>query len=363
MRFSLSLLAFAAPLASAQLHALAKKAGLQYFGTASDIVSVAALDKTYAKIISDKREFGQLTPANGQKWFAIEPQENLFNFSYGDVTSKYAKKNKQLLRCHNLVWHSQLADWVLQKTWTKKTLTAALINHVTNEAKHWKGQCYHWDVVNEALEDDGSFRNTTFLHVIGPEYIAIAFKAAHAADPHAKLYYNDYNLERPNAKVDAVINKIVKPLQRQRIPIHGVGMQAHLTASRAPTIDQTIDVMKNFTNLGVECALTELDVRVTDPATPENMAQQKVAFAAATGACVQVKGCVGVTVWDFWDPVSWIPGVFAGQGSGTLFFPNFTRHPAYDGVADALKNGTRKGWSVPHYDGDDEEEQEDEDED
>ncbi|KAG9236808.1 putative endo-1,4-beta-xylanase [Amylocarpus encephaloides] len=351
MRFSLLSLAVL-PLASAQLNKLAVKAGLKYFGTASDVVSVKALDATYASILSDRKEFGQLTAANGQKWFAVEPEQNVFNYTYGEELTRYARRNKQLLRCHNLVWHSQLAPWVETTNttaWTKESLTKAMVNHVTHEARHWRGQCYAWDVVNEALNDDGTFRDSIFLRVIGEEYIAIAFKAAHAADPHAKLYYNDYNLESPSPKVTAVTEKIIKPLLKARVPIHGIGMQAHLVWNRAPTLDNMIAAIDSYAVHGLEVAITELDVRIDLPESDVKMQIQKEVFANATGACVQRKACVGLTVWDFWDPVSWVPGVFEGQGAATLYYANFTKHPAYDGIMGALKNGTKDKWHHHHY--------------
>jgi len=146
-------------------------------------------------ILTNTSEFGQLVPSNGQKWFATEPEQGVFNFTYGDVVINLARKNKQLLRCHTLVWHSQLAPWVEAGNWTKESLTKVMINHITHVMTHYKGKCYAWDVLNEALNDDGTYRDTIFLRVIGPEYIRIAFATAAKVDPSAKLYYNDYNLE------------------------------------------------------------------------------------------------------------------------------------------------------------------------
>jgi endo-1,4-beta-xylanase len=221
----------------------------------------------------------------------------------GSVVADLAKKHKQILRCHNLVWHSQLAPWVDALTWSKENLTEALYNHAYTEASHWKGQCYAWDVLNEALNEDGTYRNDTFLSVLGPDYIKIAFKAAADADPKAKLYYNDYNIETVGPKSDAA-RGIVKMLQKEGLRIDGVGLQSHFVVGSSPTIDQQIENMKAFTDLGVEVAITELDIRLDLPLTDEKLAQQSLDYAAAVGACVQVKKCVGITVWDFYDPVS-----------------------------------------------------------
>ncbi|KAH6673332.1 putative endo-1,4-beta-xylanase [Halenospora varia] len=360
MQLLLPLLAI--PLVSAQLHELAVKAGKLYFGTATDSRDIGFKNATYLKVLNDVKEFGQLTHSNGQKWFATEPAQGQFNFTYGEEVSSIARKNKQLLRCHTLVWHSQLAPWVDQPTtpWTKATLTAAMINHVTQEAKHWSGQCYAWDVVNEALNDDGTLRNSTFLQVIGPEYIKIAFRAASRADPKAKLYYNDYNIEKPGNK-SAAVRELVRGLKKEGIRIDGVGLQSHFTVGTSPTVDQLIWTMEGYTKLGVEVALTELDIRIKEPETTANLAQQSVDYKAAIGACMQVDKCVGVTVWDFWDPVSWVPGVFAGFGSPSLWFGNFTKHPAYQGVVEALKNDTSKGhggWGSHDHDDEDDDEEE-----
>jgi len=340
MHISLPLLTLAAvPLATAQLHELAKKAGKLYFGTATDN---GELNNTqYVKILSNTKEFGQLTPSNGQKWMFIEPTQNEFNFTNGEVVTSLAKKNKQLLRCHNLVWHSQLADWVTGGNWTKETLTKAMVHHIEKEAAHWKGQCYAWDVLNEALNEDGSYRQSTFYQVIGPEYIRIAFAAAAKADPHAKLYYNDYNMESVSNKTEGARKNIVKYLQDANIRIDGLGMQGHLVVGSSPSLDDQIENIKRFEAMGLEVAYTELDIRMDLPETPEKYAQQSEDYKNTVGACVQSKKCVGVTVWDFYDPFSWIPDVFPTQGFATLYFANFTRHPAYYGVVEALKNCTK----------------------
>jgi len=182
------------------------------------------------------------------------------------------------LRCHALVWHSQLAPWVEEKQdWTKESMRKAIISHVTKVARHYRGQCYAWDVVNEALNEDGTYRESIFYKVLGEEYIKLAFATASLVDPFAKLYYNDYNLEWPSAKVDGAI-RIVKMLQKSLIRVDGVGLQAHLVTERPPTLDQHIDAIKSFAKLGVEVAITELDIRHQLPANETNQAQQKEAY-------------------------------------------------------------------------------------
>ncbi|KAK3331569.1 glycoside hydrolase family 10 protein [Cercophora scortea] len=326
----------------------AKRAGLKYFGSATDSpgqrerAPYATAYPQYDAIMWDSGEFGQTTPTNGQKWTFVEPQKGIFNFTEGEIVATKARDAGMYLRCHALVWHSQLAPWVESTTWTPDALRVAIVSHITNVVGHWKGRCYAWDVVNEALNEDGTYRNSVFYQVLGEDYIKLAFETASKIDPSAKLYYNDYNLESPGAKVDGA-KRIVKLLQGAGIKIDGVGLQAHLVAESHPTLDQHIEAIHGFASLGVEVALTELDIRLQTPATATNLALQKEAYKNVVGACAQVKGCIGVTIWDFYDPFSWVPSVFSGQGAALLWFDNFTTHPAYDGVVEALKNKTCGG--------------------
>ena len=152
---------------------------------------------------------------------------------------------------------------VTADTWSKENLTEALVSHITHEASHWAGQCYAWDVVNEALNEDGTYRNDTFLQVLGPEYIKIAFLAAAAADPGAKLYYNDYNIEYAGPKSSGAQTNIVKYLQDAGIRIDGVGLQSHFIVGETPSIDTQISNMKAFTDMNVEVAITEYVIPCT----------------------------------------------------------------------------------------------------
>ncbi|SPO04410.1 related to endo-1,4-beta-xylanase [Cephalotrichum gorgonifer] len=330
----------------AQLHKLAKQAGLKYFGAATDTpgfrerAGLEAAYEQYNAIRDDTNEFGQTTPTNGQKWLFTEPERGVFNFTEGDVVADIAENNGQILRCHALVWHSQLAPWVEQGTWTAEEVEQIIVDHITNVAGYYKGKCYAWDVVNEALEEDGSYRKSVFYNALGEDYIKLAFKTAAEVDPTAKLYYNDYNLESPSPKSRAAVN-IVKMLQAEGIKIDGIGMQAHLVADRAATLDDQIAVIESYAATGVEVAYTELDVRLFTPNDEEKLALQKEVYRNSTGACVQTEACVGITLWDFYDPFSWVPYVFEGEGDALLWFEDFEKHPAYDGVVEALTNGTK----------------------
>ncbi|KAB8304329.1 hypothetical protein EYC80_003739 [Monilinia laxa] len=324
------------PSAYGQLNTLAKAAGLKYFGSSTDNNELT--DTEYVAILSNSSEFGQITPGNKQKWDSIEPSQNTFSYTKGDVVVDFAEKNNQILRCHNLVWYNQLPSWVTSGTWTNATLIDVLKNHIKNEVTYYKGKCYAWDVVNEAFNDDGTWRSFAFYDTIGPEYIPIAFETAALYDPDVKLYYNDYNIESAGAKATSALN-LVKSLKARGIKIDGVGLQAHFIVGSTASESSLATTLKSFTALDVEVAYTELDIRFSSlPPTTAGLAQQGVDYANTVKACLSVDGCIGITIWDFTDKYSWIPSTFSGQGDACLWFANYTLHPAYNNVVAALSS-------------------------
>ncbi|KAI5860575.1 carbohydrate-binding module family 1 protein [Durotheca rogersii] len=325
-----------------QLHQLAKAAGKLYFGSATDNGELS--DATYVSILKDADMFGQITPGNGQKWQYTEPTRGSFSFTAGDQIASFAQSNGQLLRCHALVWHSQLPNWVSSGTWTAAELTSVINTHIANEVGHYKGQCYAWDVVNEALNEDGSYRDSVFYRVLGDSYIPIAFKAAAAADQDTKLYYNDYNIEGSGSKQQGTI-KIVKLVQDAGGKIDGVGMQAHLIVGSTPSQSTLESVIRSYISAGVtEVAYTELDIRFSSlPPSESGLQQQASDYGAVTRACLAVDACVGITIWDYTDKYSWIPSVFPGSGAALLWDENFSRKPAYSTVSSILRAAATGG--------------------
>lgn len=332
----LSVLSVAAFLPSVlgQLNTLAKAKGLKYFGSATDNGELT--DTQYTAILSDTANFGQITPGNTQKWEYIEPTQNTFSYTQGDVVTSFAENNGQILRCHNLVWYNQLPSWVTSGTWTNATLIAAMKNHIQNEVTHYKGQCYAWDVVNEAFNDDGTYRTDVFYNTIGPEYIPIAFETAALYDSTVKLYYNDYNIDYAGAKATAAQN-LVSSLKARGIKIDGVGLQGHFIVGSTPSLSAQTANLESFTALGVEVAYTELDIRFTSlPPSTSGLAQQATDYVNTVGACLAVADCVGITVWDYTDKYSWIPSTFSGEGEACLWNADYTTKPAYASVISLL---------------------------
>ncbi|KAJ5374497.1 Glycoside hydrolase superfamily [Penicillium concentricum] len=317
----------------AGLHNAAVAKGKLYFGSATDNPELT--DAPYLAQLSNTDDFGQITPGNAQKWDSIEPSQNTFSYTKGDVVANLAAANGQKLRCHTLVWHSQLPNWVSSGTWTNATLIAAMKNHITNVVTHYKGKCYAWDVANEALNEDGTYRNSVFYQTIGEAYLPIAFAAAAAADPDAKLYYNDYNIESPGAKSTGA-QRIVKLVQQYGAKIDGVGLQAHFIVGSTPSQSAQTSNLAAITALGVEVAYTELDIRMTLPSTAALLAKQSTDYQNTVAACMANAKCVGITIWDYTDKYSWVPSTFAGQGDALPWDANLVKKPAYAGILAGL---------------------------
>ncbi len=226
------------------------------------------------------------------------------------------------------------------------TLAAVIKAHIAREVGPYKGQCYAWDVVNEAVEDTGNFRNSVFFQVMGTSYIPLAFEAAAAADPAAKLYYNDYSIEQAGAKASRAI-EIVKLVQAAGARIDGVGLQGHFVVGSTPSQSALVSQLNAFTALGVEVAYTELDIRFSSlPSNASGLQQQAKDYVTVVGACMAVSKCVGVTVWDFDDKYSWIPSTFPGAGDACLFSSDLTPKPAYTAISSLLAAAGTAGASV-----------------
>ncbi|EJT76596.1 endo-1,4-beta-xylanase [Gaeumannomyces tritici R3-111a-1] len=326
------------------LHSLAVKAGKLYFGTATDTNNFR--DATYTGIVKDVREFGLVVPENSMKWGNIQPRPDEFNFDPPNQVANLAKSDQRLLRCHTLVWHSQLPSFVQNGQFTKESLTKVIETHINRVMGHFKGQCYAWDVVNEAANEDGSFRNSVFFKTLGKDFIPLSFKLAAAADPAAKLYYNDFNVEFKGKKADTALS-IVKLVKDAGERIDGVGFQGHFTVGKTPSRQDLATHLKRFTDLGVEVSYTELDIRHSKvPANAAARQQQATDYTSVVGACLDTPKCVGVIAWQFTDKFSWIPGTFPGAGEACLLDQNYQKTPAYTAVAELLRSAAAGGGAA-----------------
>ncbi|MFD1828193.1 endo-1,4-beta-xylanase [Streptomyces desertarenae] len=287
---------------------------------------------TYSGIVGT--EFDSVTAENAMKWEAVEPQRGQFNWAGGDRLVQFAQQNDQLVYGHTLVWHSQMPGWLQNGSFSAAELRTIMTDHVTTQVARYKGRVQRWDVVNEAFNEDGSFRQSKFYQQLGSSYIADAFRAARAADPNAKLFINDYNTELDNAKSDGLY-RLVGDLLAQGVPIDGVGFQNHLIVGQVngPAIRQNL---QRFADLGLEVAVTELDIRMQMPADSSKLQQQARDYRAVADACLAVSRCSGITVWGVSDRDSWVPDVFEGQGAACPWDENYRPKPAYDALRDAF---------------------------
>ncbi len=218
------------------------------------------------------QQFNAITPENSMKWERIHPSESVYDFEAADALVEFANKNNHFFTGHTLVWHSQVPDWVFEdknvKPLNRDQLLKRMEDHINAVAGRYAGKIDAWDVVNEALNEDGSLRESKWSTIIGDDFIEQAFIMAAKAAPKAKLYYNDYNLYKPE-KRNGVL-RLVKSLQDKGIRIDGVGMQAHYSLT-SPELNEIEDSIKAYSALNMDVLITELDVSVIPFPDEENM--------------------------------------------------------------------------------------------
>ncbi|EKD17861.1 uncharacterized protein L3040_004398 [Drepanopeziza brunnea f. sp. 'multigermtubi'] len=289
--------------------------GKKFFGCASD-QSRLTVGST-GDII--KANFGQLTPENSMKWDSLQGTQGQFDTAGADFLVDWAVANKKLVRGHALVWHIQLPEWVSDMN-DAKTLTTVLQTHISTVVGRWAGKIYAWDVANEIFNEDGTVRTTTVWgKVLGDNLMPIAFEAAKAADPNAKLYINDYNMDKSDSPKAIALAARVKEWLAAGIPIDGIGTQAHLSAGTGSQVAGALQVLASS---GVsEISITELDII---GAAPDD-------YVAVTQACLDEPKCVGITVWGVRDTDSWRPG-----NTPLLFDEKWLPKPAYDAILGIL---------------------------
>ncbi|WP_209620577.1 endo-1,4-beta-xylanase [Saccharothrix coeruleofusca] len=306
--------------AASTLAAAAQQSG-RYFGTA--VAANKLSDSTYVGILN--REFDMVTAENEMKMDATEPNQGQFSYGNADRIVNQARSQGKRVRGHALAWHSQQPGWMQRMEGS--ALRQAMLNHVTQVASYYRGKIYAWDVVNEAFADGSSGgRRDSNLQRTGNDWIEAAFRAARAADPGAKLCYNDYNTDNwSHAKTQGVY-RMVQDFKSRGVPIDCVGFQAHFNSGN-PVPSNYHTTLQNFANLGVDVQITELDIEGSGSSQAEQ-------FKGVTQACLAVARCTGITVWGIRDSDSW-----RASGTPLLFDRNGNKKAAYNAVLDALNAG------------------------
>ncbi|GAB2980412.1 hypothetical protein GCM10027049_14840 [Mucilaginibacter puniceus] len=312
------------------------------------------------------REFNSVTAENDMKVGVIHPEENRWNWKNADDIVAFAERHHIKIRGHNLLWHKQGAEWMFTgpdgKPASKELLLQRLKTHIFTVMNRYKGKMYAWDVVNEAIEDgpdpNKMYRDTKWLEIFnGPEYIEAAFRFAHEADPSAKLYYNEFNSERPDKREK--IFKLLKKLKADKVPIDGVGFQAHWTVGR-PSADQIRTALDQVISLGLDVQFTELDITVhakpaeiipgkplVDPGyTPEAEANQIAKYKMVFDIFRQYKKHINsVTFWNVSDRGSWLDSRGGGSAGDPIPSPPIMLK-AYPLLFDVSGQRKKAYWAV-----------------
>ncbi|KQX77316.1 MULTISPECIES: endo-1,4-beta-xylanase [Streptomyces] len=300
------------------LGAAAAQSG-RYFGTA--IASGKLGDSAYTTIAG--REFNSVTAENEMKIDATEPQRGQFNFTSADRVYNWAVQNGKQVRGHTLAWHSQQPGWM--QSLSGSSLRQAMNDHINGVMAHYKGKIAQWDVVNEAFADGSSgARRDSNLQRSGNDWIEVAFRTARAADPAAKLCYNDYNVEDWTWAKTQAMYSMVRDFKQRGVPIDCVGFQSHFN-SGSPYNSNFRTTLQNFAALGVDVAITELDIQGAPAST----------YASVTNDCLAVPRCLGITVWGVRDSDSW-----RSEQSPLLFNNDGSKKAAYTSVLNALNGGS-----------------------
>jgi endo-1,4-beta-xylanase len=274
-------------------------------------------------------QFNLLTTENAMKFEFIHPEPGVYTFAGADELVNFAHANGMAVRGHTLIWHSQLPRWVSYGDLTAEQLEQVMREHIATVVGRYRGQIAVWDVVNEAIGDNrGNLRNSVWRQKLGDGYIDLAFNLAHEADPSALLFYNDYGTEDMGGKSDGVY-ELVKGMKERDVPIDGVGMQFHFELGRMPNLDEVAENMKRLGELGLQVHITELDIRIPDPATAEQLDQQAQEYAALLKTCLEAENCTAFITWGFTDKYSWIPTFNKGFGTALLFDENYLPKPAF----------------------------------
>jgi endo-1,4-beta-xylanase len=313
------------------------------------------------------REFDALTPENEMKMQMLQPRRGRFDFRTADDLVAFANEHDKRVHGHALVWGLQIPLWLIDHGitgrlglplgplslpdlprplnsvvndvltsatgWTRSELEGIMRHHIDTVVRHFGDDVPEWDVVNEPLAADGRLADNVWRRFIGDDYIEQALRAAHAANPQAKLFINEYGVEGPGPKLDGLV-ALVRGLRARNVPLDGVGLQYHTHIEGFLDQETLQSTMRRFADLGLELQITEMDVATSllDGSRARRLALQADAYGDAARACNAVRACTRFTTWGISDALSWL-----GAGEMPLLFDaHYEAKPALKAVRSAF---------------------------
>ena len=297
-------------------------------------------------------EFNMIEPEDAMKWWIVRRNEGTFDFREADEVVQFAQAHGMKVRGHCLVWDHNNPEWLVQGHFTPEQLSHLLQEHISTVMKHYAGQVFAWDVVNEALDEDGKPKGSPWynqpgigLSGKGLAYIEQAFRWAHDADPKALLFYNEAEGEGLNRKSDAIY-AMVKAFKQHRVPIDGVGLQMHIPHLDFDTTAVAANIAR-LTALGLQVHITELDVSLpvdaSGQARNDDLQPQAEIYRGVARVCLQNPGCTAIQTWGFTDKYSWIGShSHSTRGAALPFDRTYKPKPAYDAMLAELSAGRTK---------------------
>lgn len=287
-------------------------------------------------------EFSSVTAENAMKFLTIHPSENTYSWTDADEIVSLAKANGMRVHGHTLNWYKSLPTWVSNFQGDTPAWENLLKTHIQTVVGHFKGKVASWDVVNEAFEDNGTYRNSIWVQKLGTDYIARAFEYAHQADPDALLFYNDYGHEYSTAKRTAILN-LVNDLKARGVPIHGIGLQMHTRYNQ--TDANIISAISLAAATGLKVHISELDIALnpdnnktlTYNSTLAELQSMKYKLIVKTFYAIPKAQQYGITTWNVTDADSWIPNEYSRPDWPLPFDNKYQRKAAYQGILDGVK--------------------------
>jgi endo-1,4-beta-xylanase len=298
---------------------------------------VAPKDENFSQIL--RKDFNSVTAANIMKMRSVLVSMDSFDFGKVDSFLTEAESYGQRVHGHTLVWH-QATPHFIKEIEDASEMDAFLRKYISEYVSRYKGRVAGWDVVNEAISDSsGLFRKSCYYNALGLDFIEKSFRYAHAADPEAKLFYNDYMIEGDTMKLKATLD-LMKYLREKEVPVHGIGFQMH-TMIDSPSVNQIEESLKAFVELGLLVHISELDIRINSYSTGQRydyytedlqkiQADRYFDLAMAYRQCVPDSLQYGITLWGFSDRYTWIRSYFKALDWPCIYDDMLRKKPAYN---------------------------------